>query len=91
MLSLARNFGRQPGRLGPSSARLREELERQGLIVIEQRGLRKTNVYLFVWTEELDRLMNSVQEVSDDPDEGDKDGPPVPPQTGTMLPGKTGS
>src|SRR5215471_11698230 len=37
-----------------------KELERAGLITIDQRGLRKTNVYLFVWTEELAKLLGSV-------------------------------
>jgi hypothetical protein len=46
-----------------------KELERSGLIVVEQRGLRKTNVYLFVWTEDLDRLSVSVPDRGDDPDE----------------------
>ena len=58
--------------LGVSDRQARDyvkELERQGFIVIEQRGLRKTNVYLFVWTEELDRLMNAVPDSSTDPDE----------------------
>jgi len=39
--------------LGVSDRQARDyvrELERQELIVIDQRGLRKTNVYLFVWT-----------------------------------------
>ena len=30
------------------------------LIAVEQRGLRKTNVYLFLWSAELERLSNSV-------------------------------
>jgi hypothetical protein len=46
-----------------------KELERSGLIVVEQRGLRKTNVYLFVWTVELERLSNSVPDSGDNPDE----------------------
>jgi hypothetical protein len=58
--------------LGVSDRQARDyvkELERQGLIVIEQRGLRKTNVYLFVWTAELERLRNAVPDASADPDE----------------------
>ena len=58
--------------LGVSERQARDyvkELERSGLIVVEQRGLRKTNVYLFVWTEELERLSNSVPDCSDDPDD----------------------
>jgi len=37
-----------------------KELERAGLIAVEQRGLRKTNVYLFLWTADLEALCNSV-------------------------------
>src|SRR5271157_4487400 len=58
--------------LGVSERQARDyvkELERSGLIVVEQRGLRKTNVYLFVWTAELERLSNSVPDCGDDPDE----------------------
>ena len=58
--------------LGVSERQARDyvkELERCGLIVVEQRGLRKTNVYLFVWTTELERLSNSVPECGDDPGE----------------------
>jgi hypothetical protein len=65
--------------LGVSDRQARDyvkELERQGLIVIEQRGLRKTNVYLFVWTAELERLMNAVPKGSADPDEIEDDSPP---------------
>jgi hypothetical protein len=68
--------------LGVSDRQARDyvkELERQGLIVIEQRGLRKTNVYLFVWTAELERLMNAVPDSSADPDEIEKDTPPGSP------------
>jgi predicted ArsR family transcriptional regulator len=39
--------------LGVSDRQARDdvkELERAGLIAVEQRGLRKTNVYLFLWT-----------------------------------------
>src|SRR5581483_3078263 len=42
--------------LGVSDRQARDyvkELERAGLIIIDQRGLRKTNVYLFLWTQEL--------------------------------------
>jgi hypothetical protein len=56
-----------------------KELERQGLIAIEQRGLRKTNVYLFVWTAELERLVNAVPDDSDDPDKIENDSPPGSP------------
>ncbi len=62
--------------LGVSDRQARDyvkELERAGLIVIEQRGLRKTNVYLFVWTAELERLINSVPETPHEPD--DENGP----------------
>lgn len=48
--------------LGVSERQARDyvkELERAALIAIEQRGLRKTNVYLFVWTIELEQLLNS--------------------------------
>jgi len=60
--------------LGVSERQARDyvkELERSGLIVIEQRGLRKTNVYLFVWTVELERLVSSVPEDPDDPNDQD--------------------
>jgi len=65
--------------LGVSDRQARDyvkELERQGFIVIEQRGLRKTNVYLFVWTEELDRLVNAVPDSSTDPEEPETSSPP---------------
>jgi helix-turn-helix protein len=70
--------------LGVSDRQARDyvkELQREGLIAIEQRGLRKTNVYLFVWTKELDRLMNSVPDASADPDEaaGGETPPASPP------------
>ena len=58
--------------LGVSERQARDyvkELERCGFIVVEQRGLRKTNSYLFVWTAELERLSNTVPESGDDPDE----------------------
>ena len=60
--------------LGVSERQARDyvkELERSGLIVIEQRGLRKTNVYLFVWTVELEQLVSSVPEDTDDPNDQD--------------------
>jgi hypothetical protein len=62
--------------LGVSERQARDyvkELERTGLIAVQQRGLRKTNVYLFIWTAELDHLVNSVPQVPVDPD--DQDGP----------------
>jgi hypothetical protein len=62
--------------LGVSERQARDyvkELERAGLIRIEQRGLRKTNVYLFVWTAEMQRLVSSVLHSFDDPD--DTNGP----------------
>jgi Helix-turn-helix domain len=62
--------------LGVSERQARDyvkELERAGLIRIEQRGLRKTNVYLFVWTAEMQGLISSVTHGSDDPD--DTNGP----------------
>ena len=68
--------------LGVSDRQARDyvkELERQGLIVIEQRGLRKTNVYLFVWTAELERLMSAVPDGSADPDEIENESPPGSP------------
>jgi Helix-turn-helix domain len=68
--------------LGVSDRQARDyvkELERQGLIVIEQRGLRKTNVYLFVWTAELEGLMNAVPDDSADPGESENDSPPGSP------------
>src|SRR3982751_3769817 len=57
--------------LGVSDRQARDyvkELERRGLIAVEQRGLRKTNVYLFLWTAELETLCNSVPGSTDDPD-----------------------
>ncbi len=59
------------GSLGVSERQARDyvkELERTGLIAIEQRGLRKTNVYLFIWTAELKRLVDSVPPSSPDPE-----------------------
>jgi hypothetical protein len=49
--------------LGVSGRQARDyvkELERAELIAVEQRGLRKTNVYLFLWSAELERLSNAV-------------------------------
>jgi hypothetical protein len=60
--------------LGVSERQARDyvkELERAGLIAIEQRGLRRTNVYLFLWTKELEQLINRVPGRPDDPDEPD--------------------
>ena len=83
-----------------------KELERAGLIVIEQRGLRKTNVYLFVWTAELDRLsirfltLRMIRKITTDryhraPRTGAvlpfKTGTALPLLTGTVVPLKTGS
>ena len=68
--------------LGVSERQARDyvkELEHRGLIVVEQRGLRKTNVYLFVWTAELERLSNSVPDCGDDPDETGAASPPGSP------------
>lgn len=68
--------------LGVSDRQARDyvkELERRGLIVIEQRGLRKTNVYLFVWTAELERLMSAVPDSSADPDEIESESQPGSP------------
>jgi Helix-turn-helix domain len=65
--------------LGVSERQARDyvkELERSGFVVIEQRGLRKTNAYLFVWTAELERLSNAVPESGDNPDEPDGGTPP---------------
>jgi hypothetical protein len=59
------------GSLGVSDRQARDyvkELARTGLIAIEQRGLRKTNVYLFIWTAELERLVDSVPPFSPDSD-----------------------
>src|SRR5262249_9001489 len=67
--------------LGVSDRQARDyvkELERAGLIAVEQRGLRKTNIYLFLWTGELDRLCNSVPDSPDDPDEGPSEPQPGP-------------
>jgi hypothetical protein len=56
--------------LGVSDRQARDyvkELERAGLIAAEQRGLRRTNEYLFLWTAELEQLIHSVPDGSDDP------------------------
>jgi hypothetical protein len=55
--------------LGVSDRQARDyvkELERAGLITVDQRGLRKTNVYLFVWTAELAQLLGAVPDRSTD-------------------------
>ena len=68
--------------LGVSERQARDyvkELERSGFVVIEQRGLRKTNAYLFVWTAELERLSNAVPESGENPDEPDGGTPPSSP------------
>jgi biotin operon repressor len=60
--------------LGVSERQARDyvkELERAGLVVIEQRGLRKTNLYLFLCTKELEQLINRVLGRPNDPDEPD--------------------
>jgi Helix-turn-helix domain len=67
--------------LGVSDRQARDyvkELERAGLIAAEQRGLRRTNVYFFLWTAELEKLSHSVPEGSDDPGDSPK-GPIGPP------------
>src|SRR3954454_19976796 len=64
--------------LGVSERQARDyvkELERSGFIAVEQRGLRKTNAYLFVWTAELERLVNAVPDSGEELDESDG-GPP---------------
>ena len=66
--------------LGVSDRQARDyvkELERAGLIAAEQRGLRRTNVYFFLWTAELEKLSHSVPDGSDDP--GDSPKGPVGP------------
>ena len=77
-------------RLGVSERQARDyvkELERTGLIAVEHRGLRKTNVYLFLWTAELDALCNSVPDIPDDPDEGPEtlNGPQSGPSSSSGL------
>src|SRR5262245_28601865 len=50
--------------LGVSDRQARDyvkELERAGLIAVEQRGLRKTNIYLFLWTAELGRVHTNLR------------------------------
>jgi len=69
--------------LGVSERQARDyvkELERAMLIAIEQRGLRKTNVYLFLRSVELERLSNSVPGRPDDPED------PVTEQPANPLP-----
>jgi hypothetical protein len=66
------SLGKLGTSLGVSERQARDyvkELERAGLVVVEQRGLRRTNVYLFLWTAELEALSNSVPDTPDDPDE----------------------
>ena len=61
--------------LGVSDRQARDyvkELERAGLITADRRGLRKTNVYLFLWTAELDRLLKSVPSRPTDPDDSER-------------------
>ena len=58
--------------LGVSERQVRcyiRELEKAGLIAVEQRGLRRTNVYLFLWTAELDSLNTVCGEIGE-PDAG---------------------
>jgi DNA-binding MarR family transcriptional regulator len=81
--------------LGVSDRQVRDyikELERAGLITTEQRGLRRTNVYLFLWTAELEKL-NCWVDSTDDPDDSSegrfghrlaRTGLPV--LTGTIVP-----
>jgi hypothetical protein len=60
--------------LGVSDRQARDyvkELERAGLITVDQRGLRKTNVYLFLWTPELDQLLGAVPDRPSDPGESE--------------------
>lgn len=38
------------------------ELETAGLIAVEQRGLRRTNVYLFLWTADLEGISTATPE-----------------------------
>jgi hypothetical protein len=61
--------------LGVSDRQARDyvkELERAGLIAAEQRGLRRTNVYFFLWTAEPEKLSHSVPDESDHPDASPK-------------------
>src|SRR5215831_16450856 len=74
--------------LGMSDRQARDyvkELERAGLITIDQRGLRKTNVYLFLWTQELAKLLGSVPDRPIDP--GDAESGPQ----GDLNPGRNTS
>src|SRR5258708_30084408 len=82
--------------LGVSERQARDyvkELERAGLITVEQRGLRKTNVYLFLWTAELDQMCKSVPDTPDDPDEGPETpcGPAPDPHPTSVLDRNTSS
>ena len=64
--------------LGVSARQARDyvkELERAGLIASEQRGLRRTNVYVFIWTAELEQMLNSVPDKPDDSGSSDADRP----------------
>jgi hypothetical protein len=60
--------------LGVSDRQARDyvkELEHAGLITVDQRGLRKTNVYSFLCTAELAQLLGSVPDRPTDPSEGE--------------------
>jgi len=60
--------------LGVSDRQARDyvkELERAGLITVDQRGLRRTNIYLFLWTPELDELLGGVPDRPTDPGDGE--------------------
>jgi hypothetical protein len=66
--------------LGVSERQTRDyvkELERAKLIAIEQRGLRRTNIYLFLWTEELARMTESIPDTPEDPTEPSCEAPPA--------------
>jgi Helix-turn-helix domain len=66
--------------LGVSERQARDyvkELERAKLIAIEQRGLRRTNIYLFLWTEELARMTESIPDAHEDPDDPSGDVSPA--------------
>ena len=79
--------------LGVSDRQARDyvkELERAGLITIDQRGLRKTNVYLFVWTAELAQLLGTVPDRPTDPD-GPEPGSGGRILTGTLPPVLSGT
>src|SRR4051794_4033519 len=69
--------------LGVSDRQARDyvkELERNGLITVDRRGLRKTNVYLFLWTADLDQMLGSVASCPADPKDSDSgpSGGPTP-------------